>query len=417
MMNPTDTAEILTEAGANLTPSQVLETFSTLHPETSPSLRSQIFQTSNLWNLGSVHSNLPTSDSLSKWRNSKHTPSRIMADCLNSQAFPLQLSSKKKKAKKAKKKKIIKKKKTVQQQPVQQPWSVRQPRGDLMKGLDGLTEVDAMKEWKESLGPQSLRLGKAKAAIKLYQKCVTEQDEIQQSILKDFELERYEHSHTQQKLISQELLFADLLKRCAIMEAKSRNGKTDNIDEQVQTRLHEAAISSTTLEGVMKSAREVSNSYLDDVQRCIDLGQQRYEDLEKELNSTNRELQNAVAKINQLRIKLERMTNEGQRLGERNEDLRGNESNLLKRSMAAERISASEKRRRIHAEDILAKQSAEVARFVHSMIDSCKKHFGFVPPNISTVGVFFAPNVVQIPFNPKNSKTKSKDGSELLALK
>ena len=154
----------------------------------------------------------------------------------------------------------------------------------------------------------------------------------------------------------------------------------------------------------MDSVRDVSDSYLNDVQRCIHLGQQRFEDLEEEMRTTDRELQNAVARTNALRIKLDRMTNEGQRLDSRNEHLRGTEADLVQRSMAAERMAASEKRRRIKAEDVLARQSGEVATFVHSMLDSCKKTFGFVPPNIASVSVFFAPKVVQIPFNTSSRR-------------
>ena len=472
-MNPILTAELLVGISDDLDVSiiqnkDLLEAFELLQPTMSSPERSQILQESQLW-----HNSISASDPLLKWRDIKQTKSRIMADALHAQAFPLRPSSStnssatatishhrtlrrkkrtgKKKANKANKPnttkankpnttkatnttkstKTIKTSKSNKATKThrankttfhptatptttrrdKEPWNLRQPRGDLIKGLDGLTEVEAMKQWKESLGPQSFRLGKAKASIQLYQKCVAEQDDIQANIIGDLELERYEHSQTQQKLISQEMLFGDLLKRCAIMEANTRNGNTDNVEEQLHLRLHEAAASSTTLEGVMASARAVSDLYLDDVQRCIDLGQQRYEDLEQSLRNTNHALHSAEDQIKALQLKLQRMTHEGQRLNTRNEELRNTEADLVQRSMAADRAAAAEKRRRIRAEDVLARQSGEVATFVHSMMESCKKHFGFVPPNIASVGVFFSPNIVQIPF-----KTPTHTEQPVLAL-
>jgi hypothetical protein len=395
-------SEVLVDGASitSLTPTQVMQIHQSLTADsiTSPE-RSQLFQESKLWSLGepSVDVN-STTDALAKWRAVEHPPTRTMADALHAQAFPKAPSMGSRR--KRKKKKSTRRKSTL-------PWSIRQPKGDLMRGLDGLTEAEAMQAWKESMGPQSFRLSKAKAAILLYQKCVAEQDDIQASILGDYELERYEHAQTQKKLFAQETLFADLLKRCARMEAESRGASTEHVDSQVYARLLQAAASSTTLNGVMDSARAVSDDILNDVQRALDLKKQRLDDLEEDMRAVNRELRDTVARNNDLRLKLQRMTSEGQRLNDKNGQLHATESSLVQRSMASERITAAEKRRRIKAEDVLAAQSGEVATFVHSVLDACKRHFGYVPPGVKSVSVFFAPNVVQIPFQTKSNSSSS----------
>ena len=396
MNSPKRTAEVLVSGNIDpqLSPSQIISLHEIMHPTISSPERSQLFQESKLWHLGEHNKDTTAADiTLATWQKKSKPATRIMADALKKQAFPRRpTSSTTSKRRKRKKKKKV---------PKQQAWSTRQPRGDLMKGLDGLTEAEAMKAWKESMGPQSFRLGKAKAAIQLYQKCVTEQDDIQLNILQDYELERYEHGQTQQKLIAQETLFADLLKRCATMEAESRGAETEYIDVDVESSLLQAASASTTLNGVMECARNVSNEYLDDVQRALDLKSQRLEDLEEEMRQTNRNMQETVNRNNELRLQLERMTNEGQRLNNKNNQLRTTESDLVQRSMSSERIAAAERRRRVKAEDVLAGQSGEVATFVHSMLEACKRHFGYVPPGVQSVSVFFAPNVVKIPFEIK----------------
>ena len=77
------------------------------------------------------------------------------------------------------------------------------------------------------------------------------------------------------------------------------------------------------------------------------------------------------------------------------------ESRLLQRSMTAERKAAAEKRARIKAEDLLAAQSGQVATFVHSLLESCKRHFGYVPPGVKSVSVFYAPKYMKIPVSEK----------------
>ena len=168
MNSPKRTAEVLVSGNIDpqLSPSQIISLHQIMHPTISSPERSQLFQESKLWHLGEHNKDTTAADiTLATWQKKSKPATRIMADALKKQAFPRRpTSSTTSKRRKRKKKKKV---------PKQQAWSTRQPRGDLMKGLDGLTEAEAMKAWKESMGPQSFRLGKAKAAIQLYQKCLT----------------------------------------------------------------------------------------------------------------------------------------------------------------------------------------------------------------------------------------------------
>ena len=135
-------SEVLVDGASitSLTPTQVMQIHQSLTADsiTSPE-RSQLFQESKLWSLGepSVDIN-STTDALAKWRAVEHPPTRTMADALHAQAFPKAPSMGSRR--KRKKKKSTRRKSTL-------PWSIRQPKGDLMRGLDGLTEAEAMQAW------------------------------------------------------------------------------------------------------------------------------------------------------------------------------------------------------------------------------------------------------------------------------
>ena len=452
MLSPEKTAEALVDGAQNLhlTPTEIISLHKSLHPTISSPERSQLFQESNLWSLGEKPK-IPRDPSRDKqvatWQKSLQHPSRSMADVLNDQAFPppapasasesTALSVAARPARKlggARKKKTSRARASTKgkgkgkgkmitttsggggkttrrrrKKKIKQEWSVRQPRNDLMKGLDGLTEAEAMQQWKESLGPQFSRLGKAMAAIQLYRKCVGEQDEIQADIMKELELERFEHSQTQDKLMAQETLFAEMLKRCAIMDRESRGASTDYIDDEIHSRLLEAASCSRNLETVIEAARNLSEDCMDDVQRALDLKSQRLDDLEEEMNTTNHAMRDRISESTMLRVKLDRMTAECRRLEVKNEQLRATEGGLVHEAMTSQRAAAASNRRRIKAEDVLARQSGEVASFVHSVLDATKKHFGYVPPGVKSVSVFFAPNVVQIPRPPAGRNLSSTE--------
>ena len=91
-MNPILTAELLVGISDDLDVSiqnkDLLEAFELLQPTMSSPERSQILQESQLW-----HNSISSSDPLLKWRDIKQTKSRIMADALHAQAFPLRPSS------------------------------------------------------------------------------------------------------------------------------------------------------------------------------------------------------------------------------------------------------------------------------------------------------------------------------------
>ena len=484
-LSPERLGDALVETKVALTPEQITDLHAALTAGVpiSPSERSQMLQESNLWSESQGESGsrgsggpgsappAPGTDGGGQWASyPAMTPSRVMADALEAQVFPESKNQKgggtrmrKKKIKGRGKKKGKKKKKatttsvttvslagsmsrSARMRPAsanskkrsnssnsrgrsgsnsskkEQSWSIRQPRGDLIKGLDGLTEADAMRQWKESLAPQSFRLGKAKAAIQLYQQCVTEQEDVQQHILEDLQRERAEHELTQKKLVAQEQLFADMLQRCALMALSERqqnsNGGSgagdrflndlnddtyittaarDNIAREVHSNLLTAASSSESIEGVLDSVRGVSDEYIAQVQQSLDLRAQRQASLEMMLASVNRDLHEAVSKNRELRNKLDRMSSECAKQGKSLEEMMDGEAQLLQRSMSAERKAAGEKRARIKAEDLLAAQSGQVATFVHSMLEACKRHFGYVPPGVKSVSVFYAPRYMKIP--------------------
>ncbi len=516
-LSPEQLADALARAagGLALAPRQVSGLHADLAPAVPVSERSQVLQESKLWDLpdlsaigtpdttaaGSSSSPFSSSPSAAAdatadesvseavlghwvggakvggWVGSRSavtrgagSPARAMADALDAEAFPRPKSARSRRRRARKKasggsggetrqKGGATKTATAMAAPQGRygpqtgSWSIRQPRGDLIKGLDGLTEVEAMKLWKEALGPQSFRLGKAKAAIQLYQKCVGEQELVHKLLVGDLDRERDEHNQTHRKLVAQEELFADLLSRCARTANAGRLGKMthtpndalvvaaavrrgggaegedvskdgdaaeekedaggvaegdtdsarmpppDGIDTEVRTKLLVAAASTAEgdIDSVIAAARGVSAEYLGRVQTCIDIKTHRQLELEAELRRVNRDLQQAVTRNNELRLQLDRMSAEGQRLQQRVTTLSESEARLLQRCVQAEQRAAKERRRRLKAEDVLAGQSGEVSAFVHSVLDSCQKHFGYVPPGVKKVSVFLSPRVVQIP--------------------
>ena len=471
-LSPERLGDALVDTKVALTPEQITGLHAALTRDIpiSPTERSQMLQESNLWSEATTAGGLasdepppPSTEEDERWASyTAMTPSRIMADALEAQVFPKSgdymkggARARKKKSKgrsksngKKKKKKATsinkstavalagsrsksartrpfsaKPKKRRKSKAPAKPWSIRQPRGDLIKGLDGLTEADAMRQWKESLGPQSFRLGKAKAAIQLYQECVTEQEDVQQRIIEDLERERTEHELTQKRLLAQEQLFSDMLQRCAVMalaerqqNSNSGGGASDgflnddayvtttareNIAREVHDNLLAAASSSESIEGVLESVRVVSDEYIAQVQQSLDLRAQRQASLEEMLASVNRDLHETVSKNRELRNKLDHMTSECAKQGQRLEEMMDSEAKLLQRSMAAERKAAAEKRARIKAEDLLAAQSGQVATFVHSLMEACKRHFGYIPPGVKSVSVFYAPKYIKIPVPAK----------------
>ena len=162
-----------------------------------------------------------------------------------------------------------------------------------------------------------------------------------------------------------------------------------------------AASSSDSIEGVLDNVRSVSDDYIAKVQQSLDLRAQRQESLEEMLASVNQDLHEAVSKNRELRNKLDHLTSECAKQGRSLEEMVNEESRLLQRSMTAERKAAAEKRARIKAEDLLAAQSGQVATFVHSLLESCKRHFGYVPPGVKSVSVFYAPKYMKIPVSEK----------------